>query len=42
MGERVAAALGDARLRDTDGKERAARELWATRPALLLWVRHFG
>ena len=39
---RVAEALASAELRDTDDRPRAARELWRERPALLLWVRHFG
>ena len=28
--------------RDTDDRPRAMRELWRERPALVLWVRHFG
>jgi hypothetical protein len=27
---------------DTDGKTRTLGELWRDRPALILWVRHFG
>jgi hypothetical protein len=27
---------------DTDGRSRALGELWRDRPALILWVRHFG
>jgi hypothetical protein len=39
---RVDDKLAEAKLVDTDGNARAARELWRSRPALLLWVRHFG
>jgi hypothetical protein len=39
---RVADELRAAVVRDTDGRERQLGELWAARPALLLWVRHFG
>lgn len=39
---RVPDELGDAELRDTDGRAFAARALWQNLPALLLWVRHFG
>jgi hypothetical protein len=34
--------LAAAELRHSDGSVAIARELWAKRPALLLWVRHFG
>jgi hypothetical protein len=30
------------RIRDLDGGERDLAELWATRPAVLVFVRHFG
>jgi len=39
---RVADELAGAELRDTDGQPRAMRSLWRERPALVLWVRHFG
>ena len=39
---RVPDELASAELRDADGRAFAARELWQKRPALLLWVRHFG
>ena len=35
-------ALAGAELRDTEDRPRAMRELWRERPALVLWVRHFG
>lgn len=31
-----------ARIRDLDGGEHELRELWAERPVLLVFVRHFG
>jgi hypothetical protein len=42
MRQRVSEALGAAVVHDTDGNARPLRELWAARPALVLWVRHFG
>ncbi len=39
---RVSDDLAAAEMVDTDGHPRAARMLWRERPALLLWVRHFG
>jgi hypothetical protein len=39
---RVPEALAAAELRSPDGRVVTARQLWAERPALLLWVRHFG
>ncbi len=39
---RVPETLAAAELVDTDGHARPAATLWQTRPALLLWVRHFG
>jgi hypothetical protein len=39
---RVPDELAAAELHRSDGSAVAARELWAKRPALLLWVRHFG
>ena len=35
-------ALGDVLVRDTMGRERALGEAWRTRPAVVVWVRHFG
>jgi hypothetical protein len=39
---RVPDELAAAELRRSDGTPLVARELWAQKPALLLWVRHFG
>jgi hypothetical protein len=39
---RVSDALAGAELRDSDDRPRAMRDLWRERPALVLWVRHFG
>jgi hypothetical protein len=39
---RVDDTLAMAELRDGDGHPRRVAELWQKRPALLLWVRHFG
>jgi hypothetical protein len=39
---RASDELAGAELRDTDDRSRALGELWRERPALLLWVRHFG
>jgi hypothetical protein len=39
---RVADELAAAELRTTDGKSVVAGSLWKDKPALLLWVRHFG
>jgi hypothetical protein len=39
---RVEPELARAEVVDTDGKPRALAELWRERPALILWVRHFG
>jgi hypothetical protein len=33
---------GRARIRDLDGGEHELRELWAKRPVVLVFVRHFG
>ena len=40
--DRVADALGNAEVIDIDGKPHRLGELWRERPAVLLWVRHFG
>jgi hypothetical protein len=39
---RVTDQLGDAEVLDLDGKPHRVREFFAERPALLLFVRHFG
>jgi hypothetical protein len=42
MSTRVSDELARVEVRDTDDAPRALRELWRDRPALVLWVRHFG
>ncbi len=42
MSTRVSDELARVEVRDTDGAPRALGELWRDRPALVLWVRHFG
>jgi hypothetical protein len=39
---RVSDELAACELHDSDDRPRAMRELWRERPALVLWVRHFG
>jgi len=39
---RASPALAAAEVVDTDGRARPLGELWRERPALVLWVRHFG
>ena len=39
---RASAELAAATVVDTDGVSRPLATLWQTRPALILWVRHFG
>jgi hypothetical protein len=39
---RVADALAAAEVVATDGASRPLASLWQQRPALILWVRHFG
>ena len=34
--------VAQARIRDLDGGEHALGELWADRPAVLVFLRHFG
>lgn len=41
-GERVPEAAARALVRDLQGNERELRQLWAERPVLLVFVRHFG
>jgi hypothetical protein len=42
MRNRASDELGGAVVRDTGGNAHPLRELWSKRPALILWVRHFG
>ena len=39
---RASDELAAATVVDTDGNAHALGELWRARPALLMWVRHFG
>jgi hypothetical protein len=38
----TAAALAALEILDEDGSSRRVAELWAQRPVVLLFVRHFG
>jgi hypothetical protein len=38
----TAAALGPLEIVDENGRARRVAELWAQRPVVLLFVRHFG
>jgi hypothetical protein len=40
--DRVSEAAAQAIVRDLDGHEHELRELWAERPAVLVFLRHFG
>jgi hypothetical protein len=35
-------AVGRAVIRDLEGREHALGELWAERPVVLVFLRHFG
>ena len=37
-----AAELAEIRLRDQDGNEVRLGDLWRDRPAVLVWLRHYG
>jgi hypothetical protein len=39
---RVPDALANAEVRTSADEPRPMHELWRDRPALILWVRHFG
>ena len=39
---KVQPALADVEVKDTDGKPVRLGSLWADRPAVVIWVRHFG
>jgi hypothetical protein len=39
---RASAELAAAEVVDSDGSSRPLASLWRARPALILWVRHFG
>jgi hypothetical protein len=34
--------LSDVFLRDTEGEQVRLGDLWADRPAVLVWLRHYG
>jgi hypothetical protein len=40
--EHVTDTLANAQVLDVEGKPRRLGDLWKNRPALLLFVRHFG
>jgi hypothetical protein len=40
--DRVPSELSELVLPDADGAPHRLGDLWKERPALLLWVRHFG
>jgi hypothetical protein len=40
--EQVQGAAARAVVRDLEGHEHALEELWAERPAVLVFLRHFG
>jgi hypothetical protein len=42
MNERIDAAAAQVRIRDLDGHELPLSATWAERPAVLVFVRHFG
>ena len=39
---KVDSALSDVEVKDTDGNPVRLGSLWADRPAVVIWVRHFG
>jgi hypothetical protein len=39
---RVDQALSDAEVKDVEGNPVRLGSLWADRPAVVIWVRHFG
>lgn len=42
MSEPVPAALAQAEVLDAEGRPHQMAELWRERPAVVLFVRHFG
>ena len=40
--ERIGDQAAKAVIRDLDGKEHELQELWAERPSVLVFLRHFG
>ena len=39
---KVDPALADVEVKDTDGNPVRLGSLWTDRPAVVIWVRHFG
>ena len=39
---KVDSALSDVEVKDTDGNPVRLGSLWVDRPAVVIWVRHFG
>jgi hypothetical protein len=39
---RVAPQLADAAVLDGEGREHRLGDQWKDRPAVIMWVRHFG
>jgi hypothetical protein len=42
VSEPISDELANAEVRDVEGRPQLLRGLWRERPALILWVRHFG
>jgi hypothetical protein len=42
MADRISEAAAAAHIRDLDGNEHALGGLWAERPVVLVFLRHFG
>ena len=40
--EQISEAAATARIRDLDGREHELQAHWAERPAVLVFLRHFG
>jgi hypothetical protein len=40
--DRVSPELSNAAVLDADGHEQRLGDQWKDRPALIMWVRHFG
>jgi hypothetical protein len=38
----AAKRISDIRLPDADGREQRIGDLWAERPVVLVWLRHYG
>lgn len=42
MRDRIPSGLADIEVVDIEGRTHRLGEAWAARPAILVWVRHFG